>query len=255
MNFESVVNFSVFIRDLSLFTLVIGFAILIGGILPALRHYKRERFPIFLSFSAGLMLGSSFLHLIPGSIHLVGETASFAVLAGFVFLFVVEKFVTVHICESLSLDCEVHKIGIAAFIGLALHSLIDGFALGSGLLSVSLGLVVFIAVFAHKTPEAFSLTSILLHSQFSRIKVVASNILLWAMVPIGALLAFFVVGGINESYYLGLALGFAAGTFLEICLTDLIPEIHRLSSSRWQTFLSFMGGIGIMWVVHKISIH
>lgn len=238
-----------FVKNIVWFSAAIGAAIVLGGILPALRHYHKHQFTALLSFSAGIMLGSSFIHLIPSSIEMIGVNASYGVLAGFLFLFLTEKFVTVHICEAF--DCEVHQIGISAFLGLTLHALIDGFAMGAALLTQNLGLIVFAAVFAHKTPEAFSLTSILLHSEFKRAHVFFANFVLWLMFPVGAFLAAWMIGKFSF-INLGMALAFCAGTFLEICLTDLIPEVHRLSHSKIKSFVGFLLGLVAMGLLHMV---
>ena len=237
-----------FAYNLIISSAVIGLAVIVGGMIPAYRHYHRKDVTVLLSFSAGIMLGSSFIHLIPRSIEMIGVHSSYFVLAGFLFLFLVEKFVTVHICEAM--ECEVHRIGISAFMGLALHSAIDGFALGSGLISESLGFIVFVAVFAHKTPEAFSLTSVLLHSQFKTKSIIWLNFMLWLMVPMGASLAWLMVGA-NNTFYLAAALSFAAGTFLEICFTDLIPEIHKTSDSKSKSLIGFVAGLILMYLLDR----
>lgn len=229
------------------FSLIVG-AVLLGGILPALRHWDENKLPLFLSLSAGLMLGTSFLHLIPRSFELIGNTAGLYVLLGLLFLYLFEKFITVHICEADT--CEVHKLGISAFIGLFLHALTDGIALGAGLLVPRLGFIVFVAIFAHKTMEAFSLTSILIHSQKNVRQIIAANGALLLAIPLGAALAYFWVGTENQKMA-GMALAFSAGTFLHVALSDLLPEVHRHSKLKNQAIAFFMVGLTLMLILER----
>ncbi|MBF0493085.1 MAG: ZIP family metal transporter [Deltaproteobacteria bacterium] len=238
-----------FIQPLFFYFTLMSAAVLAGGILPVFRHWHPSRLPLALSLSAGLMLGSSFIHLIPEAFELIGAKASTFVLLGLFFLYFFEKYITVHICETDS--CEVHKpLGISAVIGLFLHSLTDGFALGVGLLVPKLGIVVFAAIFFHKTMEAFSLSSILIHAAHSKSNIILANLLLLAAIPLGALLSYYFVG-FNNPNLGGAALAFSAGTFLHISLSDLLPEVHRYSTLKNQAFICFMLGLVAMFVLGR----
>jgi zinc and cadmium transporter len=235
-----------FFQSLSLYSGVMAGAVFLGGIVPVFRHWHRQRLPLILSFAAGLLLGSAFFHLIPEGFETTGASLGIWVLGGFLFLYFVEHFITVHICEGI--DCEVHKLGISAFIGIALHSLIDGIALGSGLLVPGLGFVVFTAILGHKAPEVFSLTTVLLHGPMSKAKIIFINIFVWAMVPTGAILAYSFLRSHNPSW-IGKALGFSAGTFLHISLSDLLPEVHKHGISKALTSLLLLTGLFLMWLL------
>lgn len=233
-----------FASDALLYFALIAAAVFFGGVLPVFRHWNEDRLPLFLSLSAGLMLGTAFLHLIPHAFELLGAQTGLYVLAGLLFLYLFEKFITVHICEAD--QCEVHKLGVSAFIGLFLHALTDGLALGAGLLVPKLGFIVFIAIFAHKAMEAFSLTSILIHAQKSRAQILLANTALLLAIPLGALLAYAFVGRPAHPEGAGIALAFSAGTFLHVALSDLLPEVHRHSRLKNQAIAFFVGGLALM---------
>ena len=180
-------------QNLIFYSGMISASVVVGGIVPLFLAWIRRYLHLFLSFSAGLMLGATVIHLLPASIELIGHEASLWTLGGFIFLYIFQKFLTVHLCEIL--ECRVHKLGISAGIGICVHSLTDGIALGCGLLVKELGLVVFLTIFFHKLPEAFALTTILLHEKHSRVKILTMNAILILMVPLGALLVHFLAGG------------------------------------------------------------
>ena len=236
-----------FFQSLTLYSGVMAVAVFLGGIVPLFRHWHRQRLPLILSFSAGLLLGSAFFHLIPEGFATAGVSLGAWVLAGFLLLYFVEHFITVHICEGI--DCEVHKLGISAFIGIALHSLIDGIALGSGLLVPGLGFVVFMAILGHKAPEVFSLTTVLLHGPMNKAKIALINIFVWAMIPLGAVVAYSFLRS-HDPNWIGKALGFSAGTFLHISLSDLLPEVHKHGISKALTSLLLLVGLLVMWLLN-----
>lgn len=235
---------------LTLCSVILAGSVMTGGMIPLYFKKTRQHLHFLLSFSAGLMLGAAFLHLMPESFELMGKSAATWALAGFLFLYVFERFVTVHICEAM--DCEVHTVGIAAIVGLSAHALGDGVALGSGLLSTELGLVIFITIFFHKLPEAFALSSILLHAEHGRSRILLFNLVLILMVPVGGALVHWVVGPAN-SLPIGKALAFSAGTFFHISVSDLLPEVHKHPDKRYGIFASFIVGLVMMWVLRTVA--
>ncbi|MBI1909498.1 MAG: ZIP family metal transporter [Deltaproteobacteria bacterium] len=238
-----------FVGSLSLYSLMISVSVFSGSLIPLALSWTKDHLPVFLAFSAGVMLGATLMHLLPESYELMGKFSSFWVLAGFLFFYTFEKFVTVHICEAL--DCEVHSMGITAILGLSVHALADGIALGSGLLVSGLGLIVFLTIFFHKLPEAFALTSILIHEKYPRSRIVLFNLLLVVMVPLGALLVRGLVSSPNSATA-GTALAFSAGTFLHISLSDLLPEVHKYATRRNSIFVGFLMGLTAMFILFRV---
>lgn len=238
-----------FLTPLLLYSGVLAGAVVTGGMIPLYFKKTREHLHFLLSFSAGLMLGAAFIHLLPESFALMGVAASYWALAGFLFLYAFERFVTVHICEAL--DCEVHTVGIAAIVGLSAHALGDGIALGSSLLVSKLGLIVLVTIFFHKLPEAFSLTSILLHAEHGKMRIVLFNLLLILMVPLGGFLIHWMTDGV-DSLMVGRALAFSAGTFFHISVSDLLPEVHQHPEKRYGIFASFVVGLLLMYVLKVV---
>ncbi len=211
----------------------------LGGVLPLLLPRVRPHLPVALSASAGIMLGTACLHLLPDAMQLVGPNVGWALLAGFLFLYFFEQFVTVHVCEAMG--CEVHHMGMAAFFGLSVHTFVNGVAIGAGYLS-GIGGLVAMAVAAHKLPEAFTLTAILLHEKYRRINIALMSLLFMAMIPLGVMaVRIFAVS--PNSPLTGYALAFSAGTFIHIAVSDLLPEVHKSSHNRIVILSAFVLGI------------
>ncbi len=212
-----------------------------GGVLPLIIPRIRSHLPVALSISAGIMLGTACLHLLPDALSLVGVNVGWALLAGFLFLYLFEQFVTVHVCEAMG--CEVHHIGIAALFGLSIHTFVNGVAMGAGFMS-GIGGLVTLAVAAHKLPEAFTLTAILLHENYRRTTIALMSLLFMGMIPLGVM-AVNTWAVSAESTFTGYALAFSAGTFLHIAVSDLLPEVHRSSHHRLIALAAFVAGIAV----------
>ena len=113
---------------------------LAGGLLPLVREWSQSTIRLLLAFGTGVLLGAAFLHMMPEAMHGLGDSVGLWVLAGFLVIYVLERFVMLHPCEEE--HCAFHHMGLAAFLGITLHSLIDGFALGAGLVIPHLSIAV-----------------------------------------------------------------------------------------------------------------
>jgi zinc and cadmium transporter len=166
------------------------------------------------------------------------------ILAGFLLIFVMERFVFVHACEER--ECDIHQMGIPAFLGISLHSLLDGIALGAGLMLPQLGPVVLLAVLIHKMPDSISISSILLSAGWERRKVATLSLLFSLTTPVGALLAFLFLRELSENN-IAVALGVSAGTFLAIATADILPQVHRIEQRNPLTLVFLIVGLAISW--------
>ena len=145
---------------------------MIGGWLPTVKQWSTETFRLIISFCAGVLLGTVFFHMLPSVASALGTDLGYPMMIGFLLIFVSEKFIMVHPCEEG--ECDYHKIGLAAFIGIGFHSLLDGLAIGAGHM-MNLTIVILLAVTVHKFPAALALSSILIKGgEYTRQKVIVS---------------------------------------------------------------------------------
>lgn len=225
----------------------IGVVILLtlgGGLLPLAREWNRATIRLLLAFGTGVLLGAAFLHMIPESVDRLGHSVGLPVLAGFLLIYVLERFVMVHACEEEG--CSFHHIGLAAFVGITLHALIDGFALGAGIAIPSLTTAVTLAIVLHKLPATLSLTGILLHCDYPRKRIVWMIIGFALATPLGAVLAYTVLAGFAGEQVLPWAIAFSAGTFLAIATADLLPQVHSAPAGRYRNLIALFAGIAAM---------
>jgi zinc and cadmium transporter len=229
---------------LSLYLPTLIFVSLIGGFLPLLREFSQKALALFLSLSAGVLRGSVFFHMLPETGRVLADSMGWPILAGFLLIFVLERFVFVHACEEH--ECDIHQMGIPAFLGISLHSLLDGMALGAGLILPQLGPVVLLAVIIHKMPDSMSISSILLAAGWNRRKVAILALLFSLTTPVGALITFLFFRSLAPEH-VAIAIGISAGTFLAIATADILPQVHRIEQRNPATLLFLLAGLTVSW--------
>lgn len=261
------------------YSAVIMTASLLGGWLPFLLRMTHTRTQLAMTFVAGLMLGVALFHLLPASLMEISdghaiETAGSWMMLGIVLMILLLRFFHFHQHDfsDASHDAHAHRhdgaaahplswIGLA--LGLGLHSLTEGIALGASIWSgmsheggVSVvGFGVFLAIMSHKPLDALSITSTMQAAGYSRYLRTWANLIFALICPVVAFLTFFGVGLLGElqGLVLGCALAFAAGTFLCISLSDLLPEVHFHSHDRIKLMLSFLAGVGLIYMLSHIE--
>jgi len=247
---------------ITLGTLCLGIVLasVLGGMLPLATVLNHTRLQVYLSFSAGTMLGASFFHMLPEAVR-TGSTATIPwAAAGLLLLFFLERFFSFHHHESHDPHSESNggalPWGSAAF-GLAVHSLVGGVALASAVaadyqLRAGLGaggLGVFMATLVHKPADALTITSLMIRAGAPRREAHLLNLGFALMIPLGVVLFAVGLAGARQSAvaaWTAAALAFSAGTFLCIALSDLLPELQFHSHDRLQLSVALLAGIALM---------
>lgn len=206
-----------------------------GGLLIVRRQWSGRYLKYFIALGAGFMLATAMLEMIPESVKLREDSSSFFFHdTSVVFVFVLGGYFLVHFFEHtvaphFHFGEETHHEEIshahasyAALLGLMIHTFFDGVAIASGLLvSTWLGGVIFIAIFLHKIPEGFTVSSLMLASGQSRQMAMISAAILGATTLGGMALMFALRGAVAD------ALPLSAGVTLYVAASDLIPEVNR----------------------------
>lgn len=210
---------------LATFCLLVVFASVGGGLVPLVRVVTHIRMQVYLSFSAGVMLGSALLHMLPESAEIGGPQVIVWSLPGLLTLFMVERFFSYHHHEfeepggepaddhthhhehahDHSHDHSKHSHAQekpisgryhwkAAATGLALHSLLGGVALASaeaassGQSDWSMASGVFLATLLHKPADALTITSLMKRGRTGSMLAHLVNLVFALMIPLGAIL-------------------------------------------------------------------
>lgn len=228
------------------------------GILIFFREKTLNRILFFLvSFAAGTLLGAAFLDLLPEALEGgFKESVPIFILTGILSFFILEKFLYWHHHHTGHEHEKVHGFTYLNMIGDAIHNFLDGVVIAISFMSnTALGIITTIAIIAHEIPQEIADFSILIYGGFSRTKALVYNFLTALTAVVGALVAYFFSSAIeNSSIFLT---SLAAGGFIYIASTDLIPEIHKekdLKKSLLQLALLALG-IFLIWLVGEISHH
>ena len=220
-----------------------------GGVVLVRANMEKRYLRYFIALGAGFMMSAALLEMIPESFRLSARWAPPLVLAGYCIIHFLEHTITPHFHfgeethpgEFLSVRTSYSVVG-----GLAMHSLFDGVAIGSGFaLSSWLGWIIFLAVFLHKVPEGFTVASVMLASGRSRSLALCSAVLLAVTTILGVLM-------INFSPSLArIGLPVSAGVAIYVAATDLVPEVNREPGIHMA--LIFFAGVAIFFLLRLLA--
>jgi zinc and cadmium transporter len=222
-----------------------------GGAILVQRHWDRRYLKYFMAVGAGFMLATSILEMIPQSIALTGEKAPLLILVGYFLIHFFEHAVTPHFHfgeETHHDEVSGHR-STSVLVGLLIHTFFDGIAIASGfLVSRYLGWIIFLAVFLHKIPEGFTITSVFLASGSSRAKSWGASALLGAGTFAGVLAMAMTRHGVD------VGLPISAGVTIYVAASDLIPEVNREQGVAMPLLVfagvALMKGLDIAFHVH-----
>ncbi|MFH1655738.1 MAG: ZIP family metal transporter [Candidatus Omnitrophota bacterium] len=207
---------------------------------------------LLIGFSAGALIGSGFLHLLPEALEkLDAESVFLYFILGLVIFFILEKFLHWRHCHNGV--CDIHAFTYLNLIGDGIHNFLDGIVIAiSFLVSVHLGIVTTLAVILHEIPQELGDFGVLVYGGFSKTKALLFNFLSAMLAIAGAVITYLLAGRI-EIFSAGL-LALTAGGFSYIASSDLIPEIHKQKDTKKANlaFLSFIFGIVFMWFAKEM---
>jgi len=207
---------------------------------------------IFVSFSAGALLGGAFIHLLPEISNKQGLSLkqSLFILAGIIFFFILEKVICWRHCHLPSSQKHPHYLGVMNLVGDGFHNFIDGSIISAAfMVDFSLGLSTVVAVSLHEIPQEIGDFSVLIYAGFSKNKALFLNFVSALTAILGAF--FTLLLGQRFSYLISFLVPFTAGGFIYIASADLIPELKKelgIKKSIWQ-LSGLLLGILLMFLI------
>src|SRR5205814_6501546 len=152
---------------------------------------------------------------------------------------------------------------IGAALGLTLHTLLDGVALAAsveldratGHAHGLLGLGTFLVIFLHKPFDALAVGTLMAVGRSPRRLRHWVNGLFALANPAGLLLFYLGADRFSQAapHFLGAVLAFAAGTFVSIATSDLLPELQFHSHDRGKLSLALLAGIGVSTLIGRFE--
>ena len=138
-------------------------------------------------------------------------------------------------------------------IGDSLHNFLDGLIIAAGFgVSRNLGWATTLAVALHEIPQEIGDFGVLLYAGWGRRKALVANFLAALTVVLGGAIGYLISVSDNLIAYM---LPVAAGGFIYIAASDLMPEIKKEESLRKSVklFLVFLLGVGLMWALKLLE--
>lgn len=217
---------------------------------------------VMVSLATGALFGDALIHLIPETFELIsGVAASVFILSGIMVFFILEKFLhwhhshgehdeRAHGSEMAESAGGIKPVGVMVLVSDGVHNFLDGAIIAAGfLISFEVGAATTIAIVLHEIPQEIGDFGLLIHAGFSRGRALLLNFASAAASFLGAGLVI-LLGSLSD-YSLAALSGFAAGNFLYLAGSDLIPELHKNRDFKGSLvqFLGIAGGIAIMFLL------
>lgn len=212
------------------------------------RNLKQIIF-VLVSLAVGSLFGDVFIHLLPEAFEKLDTRmeASLYLLAGIFIFFILEKFIRWRHQHNFESKNSIHPVGYMNLLADGVHNFIDGTIIGAAYLtSIRVGIATTIAVSMHELPQEISDFGVLLHAGFSKKKALFFNFLSATLAILGTVLV--LLAGATMHYFIATMLLLAAGGFVYIAGSDLVPELNKeveLSKSIIQ-LLAIGAGVGMM---------
>lgn len=234
-------------------TLIISSGSLVGVVTIAFQPALLNRLILpLVSLSAGTMIAAAFLHLLPESLELLGDTLPFQLtLASFLAFFLLERFLHWRHCHEADHFTR-HTMGTINLIADGLHNFLDGLLIAASFASgATLGLVSTLAIALHEIPQELGDFGVLLHSGFSRQRALFWNIMSSLTAIAGGVLGYFLSHRVET--FAAYLLPVAAGGFLYLSAADLVPELKNAKTTKKTllTTITFILGIFLMLLVKE----
>uniref|UniRef100_A0A1I7U0R8 Zinc transporter ZIP13 n=1 Tax=Caenorhabditis tropicalis TaxID=1561998 RepID=A0A1I7U0R8_9PELO len=212
-------------------SLVVSSGIVPAFLLPANIHeflssvQGQRRLNLLLGFGVGSLLADVFLHLLPEAY----ENNNNQVVIG---LWTLAGYLTFSLIEKVGASTEEGQHQLCAYMNLAAN-IVDNFAHGlavgsSFLVSTKFGVMTTITILLHEIPHEISDFAILLRADFDRIAAMKVQFVTASAGVLGSCVALSL--HTSNVPVIETLLPFTAGGFLNIALTQLLPELNEETS-------------------------
>jgi zinc and cadmium transporter len=226
---------------------------LVGSFTLFLKDTTLEQITLpLVAFAAGSLLGGAFFYMIPAGIEGMGNSVvTFCwVVAGFTIFFALEQLLHWHHCHRADTECK-KPLTYLILIGDGLHNFIGGLAIaGTFLVDIRLGIMAWLAAVAHEIPQELGDFGVLIHGGWSKYQALAFNVLSALTFLAGGLIAYTLSSNFNIAFLVP----FAAGNFIYIGATDLVPEVNKHDDLRKNMlhFAAFILGILVILLTRVV---
>lgn len=240
-------------------TLAVSLCAFAGVFILSLKHEKINKILLSLvALSSGALLGGAFLHLMPEGVEKMPPKVFFALVLGAIILYLlIEKILHWRHCHG-GASCETHRnhsLGYMNLVGDGVHNFIDGLVIaGAFMVDVRLGIVAALAMGLHEIPQEMADFGVLLYSGFKKMRALFWNFIIALMTVAGGFAGWMLASRLSgvEKYLLPVA----AGGFIYIAVSDLLPELRKSVCLKKFIidFIFLLAGIGIIFAASLFGI-
>jgi zinc and cadmium transporter len=222
---------------------------MVGSVTLLLKPETLERLLLpLVAFAAGSLIGGAFFHMIPAAFGANADVFSngVAIVAGFTVFFVLEQFLHWRHCHH-SHNTARQPLTYLVLIGDGLHNFLGGMAIASTfIIDIRLGMASGFAAAAHEIPQELGDFAVLVHGGWSKKNALIFNVLSALTFLAGGLLAYTLSFRLDISWLIP----FAAGNFLYIGASDLVPEVNRSGNAKAKVLhlASFIAGLVLLLI-------
>jgi len=218
---------------------------LIGSLIGIIKKPSNRFMYNMLAFAAGVMLGVSFLEIIPESIKLSSTlTAGIGVLLGAIVMYILDKILP-HVHPELCSNEQGSKLkrtSIYLLIGIFLHNFPEGMAMAVGSISHSkTSLIIAIAIGIHNIPEGICTSAPYYAATGKRLKAFLYSSSTALPTIVGFLVSYYIFKNIPMQF-IGLIVAATAGIMIYISADELIPT-SCCKLSDHSTIFSLIAGV------------
>lgn len=233
-------------------TFLNGLVAFAGAFTLGLKPKTLKKILMFLvAFSAGALLGGAFFHLIAESLESIAvDTVFLLVMAGFCVFFVMERYLHWHHCHDT--HCKTHPFTYLILVGDGVHNFIDGLVIAASfLVSIPFGVITTLMILAHEIPQELGDFGVLVYGGMEKNKALFYNFLSQLTCVAGGLVGFFLAASFDPAPLLP----FAAGGFIYIATSDLVPELHKEPDNQKAVthFALFLAGLAFMLAIKWVA--
>jgi len=208
-----------------------------------------------VAFAAGSLIGGAFFHMIPAGMVKYGHNETFYVwvLTGFTLFLLLEQLLHWHHCRRAAAPCK-QPLTYLILVGDGLHNFIGGLAIaGTFLIDIRLGITAWLAAAAHEIPQELGDFAVLINGGWTKRGALLWNVASALTFLLGGITAYAASFTLNVDFLVP----FAAGNFLYIGASDLVPEVNKHKDMKVNLIHlgAFVAGVALMWTIKVLLRH
>jgi ZIP family zinc transporter len=237
-----------------LLTLLAGLSTEGGSFIYLSKRFSQKKFlGFFLGLSAGVMIYLSFMELLPVSVKALGFlNANIFFFLGIIIIALIDFLLPHHyleekICRKQQIvDRKLLSTGLVVTLGLIIHNFPEGMAVFlSSFSNIKLGVLLAVAIAIHNIPEGIAVAAPIYYATLNKSKAIKYAFISGIAEPVGAIIAYFVLGPYLNQTVLAYVFSLVAGIMIYISFDELLPACFRDENGH-HAILGIMTGMIIV---------